>query len=102
MTDEQRDRSDCMEGVSEAAGRAIDPFDLGEEAAAARDRRRAVPIGRPIPPAEYARLKEAAARDTAPPAPSAQEDSAGSAVGRRAPAGATPSTPPSCRTPTAT
>lgn len=69
------------QGGTAPAGKDFDPSDLGEEAAAPEETSeptKAVPIGRPVSDAEYARLKRRA-RDVDLPAGGgrAQEDSAG-------------------------
>ena len=74
--------SAAEEGASARSGAELDPLALpDEEGPPVGDlsRRRAAPIGRPIAPAEYARLKEEAARDAGPIAGHAQEDAASEA-----------------------
>ena len=68
---------DCHKGEGTTAGKSVEPMELPEEETPAEPSPpQAVPIGRPLPPEEYRRLKERARREVAPPAPAAQEDPA--------------------------
>ena len=67
----------AQEGVAANAGASVDPCALPEDDAPAEHAApRAAPIGHPISPEEYRRLKERAKTDAARPPASAQEDPA--------------------------
>ena len=67
----------AQEGLGASAGASVDPCALPEDDAPTEHATpRAAPIGHPISPEEYRRLKERAKSDTAAPPASAQEDPA--------------------------
>lgn len=64
-----------LPGTPSEEGKALDPSNLpSDEPPADEPDSRAIPIGRPVSPEEYRRLKAEAEKTNKPPASSAQED----------------------------